>query len=260
MIPVTVEQYDRNFCKWENFANKLSWFCPNCKKNPQNLNLTKISRYTVYLSLNNWLNNDFSWVTLCCVGLWVPKCVCLFLVVLYSTYHACFCSWHVCSCTSVQDGLNAVHLAACGGHLSLVRELVDTHHASVHQTTKVQQPCKCCASNCSDGGNWSSSQPALDLLLLFCHPAVLSSNPILPSCHPVSTILGGIREDIGSYVKYLWSLQVGCSILQLLAAWKNCSPLWCNGRTQGDVGTADWQVQPVSHSEGWCKLKLYCLR
>ena len=169
MTPVTVEQYAT-----EIFANeKILWinfrdFVQIAKK--LNLNLTKLSRYTVYLSLNNWLNNDFSWVTLCCVGLWVPRYACLFLVVLYSTHHACFCSWHVCSCTSVQDGLNAVHLAVCGGHLSLVRELVDTHHASVHQTSKVQQPCKCCASNCSDGGNWSSSYQAI----LFCYPAILS--------------------------------------------------------------------------------------
>ena len=37
----------------------------------------------------------------------------------------------------IQDGFNAVHLAACGGHVSLVRELVDVHHANVHQKTKV---------------------------------------------------------------------------------------------------------------------------
>ena len=36
-----------------------------------------------------------------------------------------------------QDGFNAVHLAAYGGHVSLVRELVDVHHANVHQKTKV---------------------------------------------------------------------------------------------------------------------------
>ena len=37
----------------------------------------------------------------------------------------------------IQDGFNAVHLAASGGHVSLVRELVDIHHANVHQRTKV---------------------------------------------------------------------------------------------------------------------------
>ena len=45
---------------------------------------------------------------------------------------------------SLQNGLNAVHLAAGGGHLSLVRELVDTHHANVYQTAEVHQPCACC--------------------------------------------------------------------------------------------------------------------
>ena len=33
--------------------------------------------------------------------------------------------------------MTTVHLAASGGHLSLLREIVDTHHANVHQTTKV---------------------------------------------------------------------------------------------------------------------------
>lgn len=46
-----------------------------------------------------------------------------------------------CCDTYLQDGLTAVHLAACGGHASLLRGLVDTHHANVHQTAKVQQPC-----------------------------------------------------------------------------------------------------------------------
>ena len=47
-------------------------------------------------------------------------------------------SWVVqCILTSLQDGLTAVHLAAVGGHSSLVRELVDIHHANVHQLTEV---------------------------------------------------------------------------------------------------------------------------
>ena len=37
----------------------------------------------------------------------------------------------------IQDGSAAVHLAAFGGHVSLVRELVDVHHANVHQKAKV---------------------------------------------------------------------------------------------------------------------------
>ena len=40
-------------------------------------------------------------------------------------------------CTSLQNGYTAVHLAACGGHLSVVTELVDIHHANVHQKTQV---------------------------------------------------------------------------------------------------------------------------
>jgi len=31
-----------------------------------------------------------------------------------------------------------MHLAASGGHVSLVRELVDVHHGNVRQKTKVQ--------------------------------------------------------------------------------------------------------------------------
>ena len=46
-------------------------------------------------------------------------------------------SFLLCIHMCIQNGLNAVHLAACGGHVSLVRELVDVHHANVHQKTKV---------------------------------------------------------------------------------------------------------------------------
>ena len=34
-----------------------------------------------------------------------------------------------------------MHFAVSCGHVSLVRELVDVHHANVHQRTKVQQLC-----------------------------------------------------------------------------------------------------------------------
>ena len=40
-------------------------------------------------------------------------------------------------CTSLQNGMNAVHQAATGGHVSLVRELVDTHHTNVHHKAQV---------------------------------------------------------------------------------------------------------------------------
>ena len=72
----------------------------------------------------------------------------------FMALHACF--WqsththvflalnvYVLMYASLQNGLNAVHFAACGGHVSLVRELVDTHHANVHQTAEVHQPCAC---------------------------------------------------------------------------------------------------------------------
>ena len=36
-----------------------------------------------------------------------------------------------------------MHLAAFGGHVSLVAELVDTHNASVHRTSKVYTATMC---------------------------------------------------------------------------------------------------------------------
>ena len=37
----------------------------------------------------------------------------------------------------VQEGWNAAQVAAFEGHLSLVRELVETYHGTVHQKTQV---------------------------------------------------------------------------------------------------------------------------
>ena len=37
----------------------------------------------------------------------------------------------------MQNGWNAVHMAAFNGHVSLVRDLVETYHGKVHQKVQV---------------------------------------------------------------------------------------------------------------------------
>ena len=36
-----------------------------------------------------------------------------------------------------QDGWNCLHLAACGGHLDIVKDLVDQHHMNISTKTNV---------------------------------------------------------------------------------------------------------------------------
>ena len=60
----------------------------------------------------------------CYNAIFFPASLCLFVLSILLTH---------------QDGWNCLHLAACGGHLDIVKDLVDQHHMNISTKTNVRR-------------------------------------------------------------------------------------------------------------------------